>query len=416
MSSEILNGLLAYVDEIKPYHTKVLDVGETYHGSDTLNVRFTESLAVEVSLENTVIPPTFGCGWGNVWDSYAFRANDCTPITSDVMCYTGALSPYIPTGTVVSVNTTSTIYQDRYIEVDVLPGWNYQRSAIVVRADRGLCWFADTYVVTNVDDVNGVITILFDPGVMFTAECDAEPSSVFTNNYTPPITVYVVKQSGDVANRYTVTAVVDMGGGEWELTVAEPIFNLDVGDGVAFKAVTTGYVPNGAAVSVTGIADTVFIMHQAEYGEFSLSSTRFDPNPILFESALQIQVTKVEPITPGETVRAWRSVSPPTVVNYMYHIRDVQLDPDVSNRIKLYVLEPIIDDTVDIGDNLHALGNYGTTYCPPQYVDSEMAYTRFVEVLTIEVDDSAGGVDPNSPGTSTVIGSPTSLVSGSPCV
>lgn len=75
MADDPIQGLIDYVNEIKPFHTKILEAVVTYAQSDDLNVSFDESLEMDITLffpaiadENNV--PIRNCpeGWGFVWD------------------------------------------------------------------------------------------------------------------------------------------------------------------------------------------------------------------------------------------------------------------------------------------------------------------------------------------------------------
>ena len=70
-----IQGLIDYVEEIKPFHTKVLEVAVTYSQSDDIDVTFTEGFTVDITLLYPALAddddvPIRNCpeGYGIVWD------------------------------------------------------------------------------------------------------------------------------------------------------------------------------------------------------------------------------------------------------------------------------------------------------------------------------------------------------------
>lgn len=76
MANDPIQGLIDYVLDVKPYHTKILDVFTNYVHTDEVNVNFDEQLCVEIDLffpfNTTGSPevPVQVCedGWGLIWD------------------------------------------------------------------------------------------------------------------------------------------------------------------------------------------------------------------------------------------------------------------------------------------------------------------------------------------------------------
>lgn len=77
-------GLLQYVQTIKPYHSKVLDVFVEYIYSEPCSISMKERLQLEVGLQEFTTPVVYTCGYGYVWSPF------------------DPLAPDFPTGTVVS--------------------------------------------------------------------------------------------------------------------------------------------------------------------------------------------------------------------------------------------------------------------------------------------------------------------------
>ncbi len=65
-------GLVSYVNAVKPYHTKVLDVLITYIYSDQLSGTMTESYSTAYEYTLQQRPTVMSCGYGNIWDSVSY--------------------------------------------------------------------------------------------------------------------------------------------------------------------------------------------------------------------------------------------------------------------------------------------------------------------------------------------------------
>lgn len=64
-----VQGLIDYISDIKPYHTKIMDVLIEYVYSDSLKVSITDSIKFDIGLDFDV-PPIYGCPDG--FDTYGF--------------------------------------------------------------------------------------------------------------------------------------------------------------------------------------------------------------------------------------------------------------------------------------------------------------------------------------------------------
>lgn len=120
-------GLLQYVQAVKPYHSKVLDVFVEYIYTEPLAVTMQERLQLAIGLEEPVYPITYSCGYGFVWNPYSEAepadlpqasivsaqgelAIVATPTpSSSVLALASDLSNYVfPVGAPVTFTTTGT--------------------------------------------------------------------------------------------------------------------------------------------------------------------------------------------------------------------------------------------------------------------------------------------------------------------
>lgn len=141
-------GLVEYVQAVKPYHSKILDILVEYVFSESVSCRVTDKMALTVTFTspNEGQPVLYTCGYGIVWDAYgdvasgdlpqasiisgdattntfvvqalpgpAYRyivsnlqANQLTLVDSSGVPLTPDNVPYIPGGAAVEVATTGT--------------------------------------------------------------------------------------------------------------------------------------------------------------------------------------------------------------------------------------------------------------------------------------------------------------------
>lgn len=69
---DIIDGLVKYVTEIKPFHTKIAEVLTNYVFKENLNVKFSEKLFITTDMYGTITPidtTIFGHTYGIQWDT-----------------------------------------------------------------------------------------------------------------------------------------------------------------------------------------------------------------------------------------------------------------------------------------------------------------------------------------------------------
>ena len=66
-----VQGLVDYVLDIKPYHTKIVEVLIEYIHTDPINVTIAEDFKLGIDAEMISITPAYDCGFGVVYDPAA---------------------------------------------------------------------------------------------------------------------------------------------------------------------------------------------------------------------------------------------------------------------------------------------------------------------------------------------------------
>lgn len=70
-----IDAFVEYVEEVKPYHTKLLEIVERYHFTDDISVNISENLFKGIKYQNT--PLCRPVGWGLVYDSCGYSSDSC---------------------------------------------------------------------------------------------------------------------------------------------------------------------------------------------------------------------------------------------------------------------------------------------------------------------------------------------------
>lgn len=79
-------GLVEYVQAIKPYHSKILDIFVEYIYAETASVRVTDKMVMEIGFTSPGEgePVMYACGYGIVWDAYGGVATGDLPTATIV--------------------------------------------------------------------------------------------------------------------------------------------------------------------------------------------------------------------------------------------------------------------------------------------------------------------------------------------
>lgn len=101
-------GLLQYVQAVKPFHSKVLDVFVEYIYGETLNAIITDEKDIEVGLQEFTQPVLYTCGFGFVWNPY----NSALPGELASASIISAQGPVSLGASVVAASSTVTLSPD----------------------------------------------------------------------------------------------------------------------------------------------------------------------------------------------------------------------------------------------------------------------------------------------------------------
>lgn len=355
-------GLVDYVNAVKPYHSKVLDVLVEYVYTEPLRVTVGESWKWNMHFTRPNSEVVYSCGYGYRWDGSGVVSPESIPVSLivkatgklfiDITTNAGSNTINIirnTTGHSLSVNDPVVFDTDATLPTVITAGHTYYVTSItpttmsiaatvggtpiimggvlVLRiAPQGLQYntflvkpslnsssyksiatstasnqlsFVDSYLITGVDYTANTWT--FAPGL--------GAPTLAANDI-----IYINGNSSFTANgKYTVDSVIG-----YVIYVKEDIPPLTTGTGTMYvpdKFDTIPYWPVGAKVRVssTGALPTplsatldYYFIPSTTVGVFNLTNTRY---PLNYDDYINLStigdeftITRVEPFSPGDTV------------------------------------------------------------------------------------------------------------------
>jgi hypothetical protein len=210
-------GLLQYVQAVKPYHSKVLDVFVEYVYTEPLSVSMQERMRLEVGLEEPVYPITYSCGYGYVWNPYS-EAEPADLPQGTIVSAQGELSLTVSISPVTTIFTVSTDPSDYFIPVGAPVTFSttgfFPSASVPITAGR-------TYYVTfhsanfmSVSDTVGGTPITFTSagtGVLSITQSNLPYNSFLVSMPPPPqydcVVSSLVTNQVTIATPYTVVSV-----------------------------------------------------------------------------------------------------------------------------------------------------------------------------------------------------------------
>jgi hypothetical protein len=224
-------GLLQYVQAVKPYHSKVLDVFVEYVYTEAMAVQMQERLQLAIDMEEAVYPLTYSCGYGLMWSPYS----------------NAALSQ-LPQATIVSGQApVSLVYNSNSFLVSMAPQPAF--NIVVSNLTTNQLTLVRPYNITAVNAILKQFTVtgpLLGPVVVLGA---ITPGAA----YTPLVgtaTYYNVPLTGGTGTGATATIVVTAGS-VTSVTMALRGTGYAVGDILSASAATIGGTGSGFFVPVT---------------------------------------------------------------------------------------------------------------------------------------------------------------------
>jgi hypothetical protein len=302
-------GLLQYVNAVKPFHSKVLDVFVEYIYTESLNVSMKDSNKITVGFQSEQLPTMYSNGFGYVWNSYSLASpsqlphatiisavgkvevqSSITPGSSTITPISGNMT--FSVGDKVLLNTTGTL---PISTPPILQGSVFY----VVSASLGSITISSTLsgppVVFSATGT-GILSVLLESSKVNSFLLALPPQPIFpmvvsnlnsnqvslvtqysiasvivlskkwlipgnlTIGTTPLVSgslIYITDNTDPSANqKYTVTSVYfNSGTTQTEVTVQEPISLLATNTGqinIPLSADEAPYWPTGTALTVSG--------------------------------------------------------------------------------------------------------------------------------------------------------------------
>lgn len=329
------SGLIAYVQAIKPYHSKILDVLVEYVVQDDVNVTVLEDVDLQIELRNVEGDVIYTCGYGFVWNPYSGTAVGDLPSASIVSIAGDPVNQFV-------------------VSMPAQP----QRSVVVSSVKANQLTFVTPYNIVTTSPtsqqwvVSGNVTSLAPNGSVFYISSN---STAANGKYTVASSSY---NSG--TNRTTVTTV-------------EPISLLAVNSGkfnIPLEPDDVPYIPPGAAIkfSTTGQmpapldnTTTYYYSPSKKYGVFNLSKVRYpedytDLVDVTDNGVGELTMQRSEPFVPGE----YLTVTGTADNNGQYAVKEIEQSG--SNFI-ITVYQRVPMDQASAGGTIQYQGSYGDPYC-----------------------------------------------------
>lgn len=358
------NGLIAYVQAIKPFHSKIIDVLVEYVVNDTVNVSITEDFKLDI---HDVSPPgdiVYTCGFGYVWDAYGQTPLALLPRANIIKVEGEPDNRFVvtmPVQTPVSVVVSNT----KANQVTIVTPYSV----------------VDVYAPSTSWTVTGDIAALLPIGSPF----------------------YISSNVSSANGRYTVAnAVYNSGTNTTTLTTVEPVSLLAQPIGMLNVPVDVDkvpYWPAGAAIqfSTTGqmpaplnATTTYYFTPTKKIGVFNVSEERYpegyDDLVDLTNSGFgELTVKRTEPFVPGELLDVTGTAS----VDGQYTVSKIDKD---GNNFIITVLQRVPNNQDTAGGQMQYFGSYGDPYCAVAHAPPLHAETYIYEHLVFDF-----GPHPNNP-------------------
>lgn len=255
-NSDPTEGLVNYVQTVKPYHSKILEVLVEHIVSDDINVSIAEKWEWIISLRRPDIDTVYNCGHGLAWG--LTTPNIFTPPANIISATVGSeLDP----------NSNSFL-----IEPVTLPTFGIAITDVTTSTFT----FATHHTINMVDDVTNTWFVSGD----------------LTSILTPGDKIYVNANTGGVNGKFTVASLT-FTGINTEVTVNENITSAATDDGEFSIPLPATQLPTwmfGVAVKVTSTQPLQSALASGEFhfsptddvGEFHLTTKRHPTDLIDF--------------------------------------------------------------------------------------------------------------------------------------
>lgn len=276
------SGLIAYIQAIKPYHSKILDVLVEYVVAEDVSVTITEDFKLEIFAKDIGGEVIYTCGFGFIWNPYS----------------------QVPPALIPTANIQS-IQGDPINEFTVTMPVQTPISVVVSNVKANQMMMVTPYNVLDVDAANMQWTV-----------------SGNVASQLPPNSYFFISSNNPSANgRYTVAAATyNSSLNRTTVTTIEPVsllaqptgkFNIPIDfdelpywpPGAAIQLSTTGQMPEPLDPT-----KTYYFTPSKKVGIFNLSEERYpteyaDIVNLTNGGTGELTAVRSEPFVPGEFVR-----------------------------------------------------------------------------------------------------------------
>lgn len=373
------NGLIAYVQAVKPYHTKIMEVLVEYIVEDDLKVTFLENMQMDINLSDGGGDVIYTCGYGFVWNPYSQVPPSELPTANVIGIESDPINTFIvqaapPTPYPVVVRSTKAnqlTYVAVRLIVDVIPTsnqWIVAGSPGAINAPGTIAVGDLIYVSSNGPTANGQYTV-------------------------------VAVEPGDLPNQTKVTTRESIS------LLALPSGNINVPLGVELSPqwpagseisfTTTGTLPEPLQANTR-----YYYVPSKKMGVFNVSEDRY---PTEYSQLIDLttvgfgnmRMTRAVPFVPGETI----NIAGTTDNDGQYTINTIT---DLgNNQFKITVLQRVVSDQTTPDGTMTYAGSFGDPYCglahaPPLHAETIM-YEKLVFDFGPHPDDPSYDPPPYEP-------------------
>lgn len=364
-------GFVQYVNTVKPYHSKILDVLLEYVYTDPVRTTVKEKWKLDILLKRPKSNIVYSCGYGYRWDPTGVDSPDAFPAAT-ITVATPQLNNSLSNSFLVQV-PTPTPY-----------------GVVVTDTKSNQLAFTRTFNIVAVNPANQTITVTGDVTAF--------------DHFSVNDSIYVTDNTGAGTNGMYTVVGTSTDGTTSILTVEQPVSLLATISGkvhfvLSFNEIP--YWPSGTTVKVasSGVIPAP-LTTSIEYhfiptdnvGYFNLATTRY---PATWEDFVDlttlgsgnISVTRTEPFVPGDPIAVYGSAN--AWNDGSYNVKRVV--KEAPNTFRVYVMQRVnkmtpIGVTVD-GRLTLAVQPYNTpAYCDLAQAPDLHAETFISEKLSFSFD------------------------------
>ena len=368
-------GLLAYAQAVKPYHSKVLDIFVEYVYSERLTSKVTDRMSLNIELTNYRPPVVNLCGFGYAWDPYAQAA--APELFSVVSAY----------GAQHGTNSNSFLISDNSPTEYNIMVRNLKSNQFIMTAPLPVVF----YTSSPTDQL------------LVLGGSQSNPSAIVA----PGASIYIGRSD---VRRYTVVSVVYSSVNDnTMIKINEPVTIDGLSGTQAYIATKPDNVPawlSGSAVKLSApggtypapisLDTTYYFTPTQTVGVFNLSHKRHssayaDIVDITTVGSGLLSIRRTEPYVPGQTIQI--SSDPVGGTNGIYTVKSVVQE---GPNFRVFVFQRIPHDNIQTGNSdfgaMQYGGTYGDPYCPVANPPPLYADTFIHESLVFDF-----GPDPTTP-------------------